>query len=81
MGIPGEFEHERIANAYQHVIAVCRKHKKWPGMGGIYNQPIMQRYIEMGARFILSGADVSFVQAGAIARTGFLHGITLQQGG
>ena len=50
MGIPGEFEHQRIIDAYTAVIAACRKHGKWPGMGGIYNQPIMQRYIHMGAR-------------------------------
>ena len=80
MGIPGEFEHARIAEAYRLVIAACRKHGKWPGMGGIYNQPVMQRYIDMGARFILSGADVSFVQAGAVARAGFLNGIALPAG-
>jgi 4-hydroxy-2-oxoheptanedioate aldolase len=77
MGIPGEFEHERIVDAYARVIASCRKHGKWPGMGGIYNQPVMQRYIQMGARFLLSGSDVSFVQAGATARAAFLRGIGL----
>lgn len=81
MGIPGEFEHERIVQAYARVIAACRKHGKWPGMGGIYNQPIMQRYIGMGARFVLSGADVSFVQTGAVARAEFLRGIDLGEAG
>lgn len=78
MGIPGEFGHERIAAAYRRVIDACRKHGKWPGMGGIYDQPMMQRYIGLGARFILSGADVSFMQAGAASRAGFLHGIALE---
>ena len=77
MGIPGQFAHEKIVGAYEKVIAACRKHGKWPGMGGIYNQPIMQRYIQMGARFLLSGGDIAFVQAGASARASFLRGIAL----
>lgn len=77
MGISGEFEHERIADAYRRVIAACRKHGKWPGMGGIYNPPVMQRYIEMGARFLLAGSDIAFVQAGATARAAFLRELKL----
>ena len=42
-------------------------------MAGIYNETIMPRYIEMGARFILSGQDASFMMAGAQSRTGFLR--------
>jgi len=42
-------------------------------MAGIYNEQIMPRYIEMGARFILAGQDAQFMNAGAAQRTGFLH--------
>ena len=55
------------------MIAACVKHGKFPGMAGIYNEAIMPRYIEMGARFILSGQDAAFLMAGAQARTGFLR--------
>jgi 2-keto-3-deoxy-L-rhamnonate aldolase RhmA len=48
-------------------------------MAGIYNEPIMQRYIEMGARFILSGSDAAFLMASAAQRSGFLRG-TLRRG-
>ncbi len=44
-------------------------------MAGIYNEPLMQRYIEMGARFILSGNDAAFLMASAAQRTGFLRKI------
>src|ERR1700733_3297027 len=73
MGIPGDFGNERVAEAYRVMIAACRKHGKFPGMAGIYNEAIMPRYIEMGARFILSGQDAAFLMAGAAARTGFLR--------
>jgi 4-hydroxy-2-oxoheptanedioate aldolase len=42
-------------------------------MAGVYNETIMPRYIEMGARFILSGQDAAFMAAGAAQRTGFLR--------
>ena len=42
-------------------------------MGGIYEEPLMQRYIDMGARFILSGADLSFLSASAVTRSRFLR--------
>ncbi|HTW73103.1 MAG TPA: aldolase/citrate lyase family protein, partial [Acetobacteraceae bacterium] len=73
MGIPGDFGNERVAEAYRVMITACRKHGKFPGMAGIYNEAIMPRYIEMGARFILSGQDAAFMMAGATARTGFLR--------
>jgi 4-hydroxy-2-oxoheptanedioate aldolase len=73
MGIPGDFGNDRVANAYQKMIAASTKHGKYPGMAGIYNEPIMQRYIEMGARFILSGADAAFLMASASQRTSLLR--------
>jgi len=75
MGIPGEFEHDRVESAYRWVIEVCRKHGKWPGMGGIYHPPLMQKYIGMGARFLLAGADIAFVQTAAAARADFLRNL------
>ena len=32
------------------MIAACKKHGKFPGMAGIYQEQIMPRYIDMGAR-------------------------------
>ena len=73
MGIPGDFGNERVADAYRKMIAAATKHGKFPGMAGIYSEQIMPRYIEMGARFILSGQDAQFMLAGATQRTGFLR--------
>src|SRR5690349_21577434 len=73
MGIPGDFANERVADAYDKMIAACRTHGKFPGMAGVYNETIMPRYIDLGARFILSGQDAAFLAAGAAQRTGFLR--------
>ncbi|MGZ9014205.1 MAG: HpcH/HpaI aldolase family protein [Burkholderiales bacterium] len=77
MGIPGEFEHPDVVKAYESVLAACRKHRKFPGMGGVYEPRIMEKYIRMGMRFILSGSDASFVIAGARARAKVLNEIAL----
>src|SRR5947209_9100255 len=76
MGIPGDFGNDRLAEAYGAMIAAATKHGKFPGMAGIYNEQIMPRYIEIGARFILSGQDAQFMLAGATQRTGFLRKLT-----
>jgi 2-keto-3-deoxy-L-rhamnonate aldolase RhmA len=74
MGIPGDFANPRIAAAYETVIAACRKHKKWPGMGGVYSEDLLKRYVGMGMRIMLAGGDVGMLMQAATARTSFLRG-------
>ncbi len=68
MGIPGDYGHPRIAGAYETVIAACRKHNKWPGMGGVDADELMQKYIGMGMRLVLTGSDGGFMMAGSARR-------------
>lgn len=75
MGIPGELMHERVASAYETMVAACRKHGKWAGMGGVYSEEGLRRYIGIGAQMILSGSDLSLLMAAGQARTTLLHGI------
>jgi 2-keto-3-deoxy-L-rhamnonate aldolase RhmA len=75
MDIPGDFANDRVAEAYRTVIAACNLHGKFPGMAGIYNEAIMPRYIEMGARFILAGQDAAFLLSAAAQRTKFLRSL------
>jgi len=77
LGIPGQFADPRVEDAYRKVIAACKKHGKHPGMGGVYDTRLMEKYIGYGMRFILSGGDLSFLLAGAKARTEFLRGVKL----
>ncbi|MBV9523718.1 MAG: aldolase [Alphaproteobacteria bacterium] len=74
MGIPGDLANPKIAGAYETVIAACKKHGKWPGMGGVYNEELMKRYVGMGMRMILSGGDVGMLMQAATQRSSFLRG-------
>lgn len=75
MGIAGKYDDLAVVRAYDTVITACRKHRKYPGMGGIYDHPTMEKYVKMGARFILCGSDISFLMAGGQTRAAFLRGI------
>ncbi len=74
MGIPGQYDHGRVVKAYETVIAACKKHGKYPGMGGVYDPLLMERYIQMGARFILSGNDLNLLIGSMKQRTSSLRG-------
>jgi 2-keto-3-deoxy-L-rhamnonate aldolase RhmA len=73
MGIHGDFGNERVVGAYRTMIAAARKHGKYPGMGGVYDETLARRYIELGSRFVLGGQDASFMMTAATQRTGFLR--------
>jgi 4-hydroxy-2-oxoheptanedioate aldolase len=77
MGIPGQFSDPRVEDAYRKVVAACNRNGIHPGMGGVYDPKLMEKYISYGMRFILSGGDVSFLMAGARQRADFLHGLKL----
>lgn len=65
MGIPGDFGNDKVADAYRRVVSACEKHGKHAGMGGVYDPALMKRYIDIGARLILSGSDFAFMMSAA----------------
>jgi 2-keto-3-deoxy-L-rhamnonate aldolase RhmA len=74
MGIPGQFDHARVVDAYTSLVTACRKHGKFPGMGGVYTPELMERYVGMGVRLILGGADLALLMQAASARTSLIRG-------
>ena len=73
MGVQGQLGHAKVVDAYARMIAACKKHSKWPGMGGVYDDTLMQQYIDMGSRFILAGGDLGFLMDGAAKRAASLR--------
>jgi 4-hydroxy-2-oxoheptanedioate aldolase len=74
MGIPGQFNDPRVPEAYKKVIAACRKHGKFPGMGGLYTPELLERHIGMGVQLILSGSDFSLLMQAGTARAALVRG-------
>jgi 2-keto-3-deoxy-L-rhamnonate aldolase RhmA len=75
MGMPGQLAGPHVEEAYRTVIAACRKHGKVPGMGGVYDPKLLERYVALGMRFILAGNDLTFLAAGARERASFVRGL------
>ena len=77
LGRQGQFGDARVEDAYRTVVAACRKHGIHPGMGGVYEPRLLEKYIGYGMRLILSGGDLSFLMAGARERANLLKGLKL----
>ena len=77
MGIPGAVGDARIQEVMERVVAACRAHGKHPGLGGVYEPPLMERYIRMGMRLILCGNDLTMMMAAAQERSGRMRSISL----
>jgi 2-keto-3-deoxy-L-rhamnonate aldolase RhmA len=68
LGIPGELRHPKLRAAYEAVARGCEKHGKSLGVGGIRGDPELQKQlVELGARFIIAGNDVSYLAGAARA--------------
>lgn len=67
MGIPGDTGNPKVQAAVDKVIAACRKHGKWPGMGGAYTEELLKIYTDKGMKFLLAGNDLPMLTGAARA--------------
>ena len=75
MGIPGQVSDPAVMQAQAKVIEACRKHGRFPGLGGVYEPSLVERCVEMGMRFILCGNDLSMLMAGASAQSKYMRAL------
>jgi 2-keto-3-deoxy-L-rhamnonate aldolase RhmA len=69
MGIPGEYDHPRVREAYAQTIASCRKYGKHCGVGGLSSRPdLVAEFVKMGARYVSTGTDLAFLLAACTAK-------------
>jgi len=68
-GLPGQFEHPRVREAYAKTIAACRRHGKHVGVGGLATRPqLAAEFVRMGARYVSTGTDLGFLLAACTAK-------------
>lgn len=78
LGIPAQPEHPQLHALFEKTIGACLNNGITAGFGGIYEEPAMRRYIQMGARFILSGNDIGMLLVGMQQRASMLRGIAIE---
>jgi len=75
LGIPGELDHPDMVKALETIVEACRNAGIFPGLGGVYRQDLIERYVEMGYRLILAGSDLSLMLNAGKASTSAIRAL------
>jgi 2-keto-3-deoxy-L-rhamnonate aldolase RhmA len=78
MGITGQYDHPRLRDAFARAIEAARKVGKHVGVGGVASRDdLMTRFVRMGARFVSTGTDLSFLLGACAERARFARDIKI----
>ncbi|MFD2883927.1 hypothetical protein ACFS4T_19490 [Pseudomonas lini] len=62
-------DHELVRNAYRRVLNACLANNKVLGVGGLGSRPdLIKELVALGARYVSTGNDISFLLAAAIQK-------------
>ena len=62
MGIPGQYNHARMRQAYETTARAARAHGKWMGVGGVREDLEFQTWLlQLGMRYLTGGSDVGYI--------------------
>jgi 4-hydroxy-2-oxoheptanedioate aldolase len=66
LGVAGQVDHPEVHKAFLRVIEACRAHGKAMGIGGMGGRPdLVRQYLELGAGFVSTGNDITFLSGAA----------------
>lgn len=66
LGVAGQLDHPWVHEAYRRVIRACQANGKFVGIGGLGGRPdLIRTYLDLGASFVSTGNDISFLSAAA----------------
>ena len=71
LGVAGQMDSPKVHEAYLRVIEACQANGKTAGIGGMGGWPdLVRRYMDLGARYVSTGNDISFLSAAAAQKRG-----------
>ncbi|MFC9335960.1 HpcH/HpaI aldolase/citrate lyase family protein [Arthrobacter sp. NPDC057009] len=66
LGIAGQMDHPKVHDAYMRVIKACQANGVSVGIGGLGGWPdLIRQYLEMGAGYVSTGNDITFLSSAA----------------
>ena len=73
-GLPGQYDHPKVHEAYSKALAACRKHGKHLAVGGFASRAdLAAKYVRMGARYVSTGTDLGFLLTACTAKAKEVH--------
>lgn len=75
MGIHGDYENAHFQNAVGSIAAACRNHGVALGVAGIKSLDLLERFVDLGLRFISAGTDVGMLTEAATTRAQSLRSL------
>lgn len=77
LGIPQQYGHAKVREAYERTFAACCKYGKHLGVGGLASEPgLTAELVRMGARYVSTGTDLGFLLGAATARAKAVHALS-----
>ena len=78
LGLPGQYDHAKLHEAYERTIAACRKRGKHVGVGGLGTRPdLVEKFVRLGARYVSTGTDLAFLMGACTQRAQQVREIVL----
>ena len=76
LGIGGQYDHPKLEGAFQRAIAAARAVGKYIGVGGLASRnDLIEKFVKMGARYVSTGTDLSFLLAACAQKAKFVNDI------
>ena len=78
MGIPGQYKHARMRQAYEATARAARAHGKSMGVGGVREDLEFQTWLlQLGMRYLTGGSDVGYILSAGRADVKRLRAVPL----
>jgi len=76
MGIPGDYQQQRMREAFETVASAAKAHGKAMGVGGVRQDVQFQTWLlELGVRYLTSGSDTLYILSGGRADVMQIRGV------
>ena len=64
LGVPGQYEHDKMVDCYQHVLDTCRRWKVSPGLAGVSDMRLVRQWRDKGFRFLYCASETGLLVEG-----------------
>ena len=64
LGVPGDYEHVKMVECYQHVLDTCRRWRVVSGLAGVADLNLVRHWRDQGFRFLYCASETALLVQG-----------------